>query len=199
MRTDPLQNLMGLRIGARVSLRSEVAGELVDRIGLVVDLDGTGLTLEDRTGREHRLTRSQIRLARLIPTVARGRNPRHAPPDLLRTMVSDPALGGPPGAAVEASECWIARLCDLVDHLDDTQVTPLPDQHDTRTAAAYATSRGMVHGEWAALRLLEAAALEPLAAWAARRDARNLVLTSPLPAGVLTGFGLQRLAEELDR
>lgn len=187
MRTDPLQ-IPGLRIGRRVSLRVEGSDGPTDRIGLVVGLDDSGLTLEDRTGRRVRVARESVRLARLVPTVARGRNPRHAPAELLRALAADDDLGAPDGAA-----CWIARLCDLVDHLDDSEVAPPPGRADTRETAVRGESRGLVNGEWAALRLVEADALEPLAAWAARRNARNVVLTSPLPDRALESLGLARL------
>lgn len=187
MRTDPLQ-IPGLGVGTRVSLRVEEADGPADRIGLVVELDEAGLTLEDRTGRLVRVARDAVRLARLVPTVARGRNPRHAPPAALRALAADEQLGAPAGAA-----CWIARLCDLVDHLDDSGVTAPRGRADTRESAASGESRGLVNGEWAAFRLAETNALEPLAAWAARRNARNVVLTSSLPDRALEGLGLARL------
>lgn len=187
MRTDPLE-IPGLRIGTRVSVRVEEPDGPADRIGLVVALDGTGLTLEDRRGRTLRVPRDAVRLARLVPTVARGRNPCHAEPGLLRALAGDERLGAPAGA-----DCWIARLCDLVDHLDDGGVTPPPGRSDTRESAACRESRGLVNGEWAAFRLVEASSLEPLAAWAARRNARNVVLTSTLPDRLLEERGLARL------
>ncbi|WP_432559037.1 hypothetical protein [Granulicoccus sp. GXG6511] len=188
MRTDPLQNLDGLRVGVRVSLRVDTADGAADRLGLVVALDEDDITVEDRAGRVHVVGRADVRLAKLVPTVARGRNPRHAAPEVLRAMAADPRLATPPEA-----DCWVARLSDLVDHLDDSGVTPLPGTTDTRTGAARAESRGLVNGEWAAFHLVEADSLEPLAAWAARRNARNAVLTSPLPDHVLEAVGLARL------
>lgn len=188
MRTDPLQNLPDLRIGRRVSVRIQEPDGPTDRIGVVTGLDESALTLEDRSGRVHRVARDSVRLARLVPTVARGRNPRHAAPPVLRALATAAELGAPAGSA-----CWIARLCDLVDHLDEAGVTPLPGRENTREGAAIGASRGLVDGEWAAFRLMEADALDPLAAWAARRNARNVVVTSPLPNGVLEELGLAPL------
>lgn len=161
-------------------MRLEGPDGATDRIGLVLAIDADTLALEDRQLTVHRIDRSQIRLAKLVPTVARGRNPRHAPTDLLRRLAADESLE--PAGGV----CWIARLCDLVDHLDDSGVHRL-----SPTSAAYADSRGLVNGEWAALSLKAAADLVPLAAWAARHNARNVVLTSPLPETDLSRLGLE--------
>jgi hypothetical protein len=169
-------------------MRVETPEGTADRLGLVLALGPDHVVLEDRAGVRHRVERATVRLARRVPTVARGRNPRHAPPDLLRALAADAGLGAPVGAP-----CWIARLCDLVDHLDDTGVTPPPGHADTRGFAARDGSRGLVNGEWAAFRLVEAESLEPLAAWAARRNARNVVLTSSLPTEVLDDLGLALL------
>lgn len=185
MRTIPWDKF---RVGVRVSLRVTGADLPTDRVGLVVDSDDATLTLEDRSGQLHRIQRAQVTHARLVPTVARGRNPRHAPPQMLQALAADPILAAPAGAT-----CWIARLCDVVDHLDDTGVNPLPQQQSTQQYAGREQSRGLVNGEWAALRLVEADSLNLLAAWAARRSARNVVLTSPLPPRVLRELGLALL------
>lgn len=194
MRTDPLRKLAGLRAGVRVSLRIDGPQGPTDRIGLVLALDDDVLLVEDRAGTEHEISRSSIRLARLVPTVARGRNPRHAPPEMLLAMTKDPALGLPEAEETEGSPArWIARLSDVVDHLDDSAVVPLPSEPGTAITAACGESRGLVNGEWAAMRLVAYADLEPLAAWAARRNARNVVLTSPVPAAELRNLGLEQL------
>lgn len=182
MRTDPLNDLPEDLPGRRVSLRLESADGLTDRIGLVLSVDAATLTLQDRTGVIHPIARGAIRWARAVPTVPRGRNPRHAPAAVVTALARDPVLepfGGP---------CWMARLCDLVDHLDDSGVRRL-----TATTATRGDSRGLVNGEWSALRLATATDLRPLAAWAARHNARNVVLTSRLPDAELTGLGLQQV------
>ncbi|MDO5499740.1 MAG: hypothetical protein Q4F67_08675 [Propionibacteriaceae bacterium] len=189
MRNDPLTHLPGVRPGVRISLRIVGPDGPTDRLGLILALSDDELTVEDRRGVRHTIPRDRVRLARLVPTVARGRNPRHAPPELLTALAHDPVLGPP-----AESPCWIARLCDLVDHLDDSEVTPLPGTPDTGTTAARNSSRGLVNGEWAAFRLADGGDLEALAAWAARRNARNVVATSPLADARLEALGLARLA-----
>jgi hypothetical protein len=169
-------------VGRRVSVRVAIPDGLADRIGLVLGVDALRLTLEHRTGTILTIERSGIQHARVVPTVPRGRNPRHAPADQLTALAHDPFLDAFPGP------CWIARLGDLVDHLDDSGVRRL-----TPTRATRGDSRGLVNGEWSAVRLAAPADLVPLAAWAGRRDARNLVLTSGLPHDVLTGLGLERM------
>lgn len=182
MRNDPLQALPANLAGRRLSMRVALPDGPADRIGLVLAVDAERLTLERRTGAVETIERSRIHLARLVPTVPRGRNPRHAPADQLSDLAHDPSLDAFPGP------CWIARLCDLVDHVDDSGVRRL-----TPTSAARGDSRGLVNGEWSAVRLAASADLVPLAAWAARRDARNLVLTSGLAHDVLTSLGLDEL------
>lgn len=191
MRTDPLSALAGVRPGLRISLRMETPDGPADRIGIILGLDDHELRLEDRAGQTHRIARASVRFARLVPTVARGRNPRHASPDMLRALAHDPGLAHDPERTPD--RCWIARLCELVDHLDDTGVSTAPGEMDTRTRAARGDSRGSVHGEWAAARLMAAADLDPLAAWAARRNARNVVLTSSLDDETLRSLGLEPL------
>lgn len=193
MRNDPPARLPGLRVGARVSLRLVSPDGPTDRVGRVLSLSDDSLAVEDRSGVRHVISRASVRFARVVPTVARGRNPRHAPPDLLVALAHDPALVDDPAADASTPACWIARLCDLVDHVDDSGVTPLPGTTDPARTAACGDSRGLVNGEWAALRLVTSAELEPLAAWAARGDARNVVLTSPLAAGELIALGLEPL------
>lgn len=181
MRSDPLRDLPDDLVGRRVSVRLEVPGGLTDRIGLVVAVDQAHLTLEDRTGGVQAIARRTIRSARVVPTVARGRNPHRASADLITALARDPVLQPAEGPY------WVARLCDLVDHLDDSGVRRL-----TATTATCGSSRGLVNGEWAALQLADAADLRPLAAWAARRNARNVVLTSALPEETLTAMGLRK-------
>lgn len=188
MRKDPLQNLPGFRTGVRISMRTVDHRGASDRLGLVLEIDDDSVVLENRAGDRERIDRATIRLAKLVPVVARGRNPRHAPREMLESFAHDAELGAPAG-----SGCWIARLCDVVDHLDDAGVRPVPGQSDTRSAAVRGDSRGLVNGEWAAGRLAEAEDFDGLAAWAARRNARNIVVTSELPDDVLSSLGLERL------
>ena len=187
MRKEPLQNLPGFRTGVRISMRIVDHNGTSDRLGLVLEVDEDSVLLENRAGDRERIARATIRLAKLVPTVARGRNPRHAPREMLEALAHDPVLEAPTGSA-----CWIARLGDVVDHLNDAGVRPVPGQ-DTRSAAARGASRGLVNGEWAALRLAAAEDLDALAAWAARRNARNVVVTSALSDDVLGNLGLERL------
>lgn len=182
MRNDPLDALPADLVGCRIALRVALHDGITDRVGLVLAIDAAQLTLEQRAGIVATVERSDIRYARVIPTVPRGRNPRHAPVDHLTALAHDPSLSAFPGP------CWIARLSDLVDHLDDAGVRRL-----TPTTAARGDSRGLVNGEWSAVRLAAPADLPPLAAWAARHNARNLVLTSALPHEALTELGLERL------
>lgn len=182
MKPDPLHRLPHDLVGRRVSVRLQTPAGDSDRIGLVLALDAATLTLEDRAGDIHLIDRATIRLARLVPTVARGRNPRHAPADMVTALARDLALQPFDGP------CWIARLCDLVDHLDDSGV-----RRDSASTATRGESRGLVNGEWSAFRLASATDLRPLAAWAARHNARNVVLTSRLPASTLAELGLQQL------
>jgi hypothetical protein len=182
MRNDPLAALPRDLVGRRLSLRVAFPDGTADRIGLVVAQDPTTVALEQRSGAVQVIERSLIQHARIAPTVPRGRNPRHAPADLLTALAHDPSLEAFPGPY------WIARLCDLVDHLNDSGV-----RRPTATTAVRGDSRGMVNGEWAALRLATPGDLVPLAAWAARRDARNVVLTSGLPEDALLRLGLARL------
>lgn len=184
MRNDPLEALPSDLTGRRIVVRVAAPDGLTDRIGLVIALDAEQLTLERRTGVIETVERRRIRQARLVPSVPRGRNPRHAPADQLIALAHDAALNAFPGSH------WIARLCDLVDHVDDSGVRRL-----TPTSAACGDSRGLVNGEWSAVRLAAPADLMPLAAWAARLDARNIVLTSGLPADVLAGLGLEQLRD----
>lgn len=193
MRNDPPARLSRLRVGVRVSLRLAGPDGPTDRIGRVLSLSDDSLAVEDRSGVCHVIPRATIRLARIVPTVARGRNPRHAPRDLLMALAHDPALAADPPDGTRTPDCWVARLCDLVDHADDTGVTSVPGTTGRARTAASGHSRGLVNGEWAALRLVTATDLQPLAAWAARRNARNVVLTSPLAPGELTALGLQAL------
>lgn len=195
MRSDPLRNLDGLRVGVRVSLRVVSTDGAADRLGLVLDLDDSTITVEDRAGRVHVIPRQDVRIAKRVPTVARGRNPLHADPTQLRSLAQDATLTAPDPTVTAPDEVryWVARLCDIVDHLDDSGVTPPPGQADTATHAARGASRGLVNGEWAAFQLADADALTPLAAWAARRNARNVVLTSALPDNVLDDLKLIRL------
>ena len=179
MSTDPLTALPPALVGRRLSLRLALPEGPTDRIGLVLALDATTLTLERRNGAVEQVPREQIRLARVIPTVPRGRNPLHAPEEFLRALAHDPGLESFPGP------CWVARLGDLVDHVDDAGV-----RRPTATTAVRGESRGMLNGEWSALRLAAADDLRPLAAWAARRDARNVVLTSGLSDDDLLRLGL---------
>ncbi|WP_425309916.1 hypothetical protein AADG42_14515 [Ammonicoccus fulvus] len=188
MRKDPLQNLPGFRTGVRVSMRIVDHDGAADRLGLVLEVDDDSVVVENRAGEQERIDRSTIRLAKLVPTVARGRNPRHAPRELLEALAHDAVLGAPAGSA-----CWIARLGEVVDHLDDAGVRPVPGQSDTRTAAGRGESRGLVNGEWAAVRLAAAEDFDALAAWAARRNARNVVVTSGLSEEALSNLGLERL------
>lgn len=182
MRNDPLSALPVDLVGRRIAVRVALPDGLADRIGVVLAVDPLGLSLERRTGAVETVERSLVRHARVIPTVPRGRNPRHAPPRQLTALAHDPSLDAFPGS------CWIARLGDLVDHLDDSDVRQL-----TPTTAARADSRALVNGEWSAVRLAAPADLVPLAAWAARRDARNVVLTSRLSPDVLAHLGLEPL------
>ncbi len=188
MRKDPLQNLPGFRTGVRISMRTVDEERASDRLGLVLEVDEDSVVIENRAGERQRIDRATIRLAKLVPTVARGRNPRHAPREMLEALAHDAELGAPAG-----SMCWIARLGDVVDHLDDAGVRPIPGQSDTRSAAVRGGSRGLVNGEWAAVRLAAAEDLDALAAWAARRNARNIVVTSGLSDDVLSSLGLERL------
>lgn len=181
MRHDPLERLTGVCPGVRLSLRLATEDGLSDLIGLLLELGAEELVLEDRRGVRHTVPQDRIVHARQIPTVPRGRNPEAFAASGLYALAEDPWLAG-------AGQCWVARLADLVDHLDDSQVTPVSAERAERGG-----SRGMVNGEWAAVRLATTADLLPLAAWAARRDARNVVLTSDLPAAELTGLGLRPL------
>lgn len=79
MRKDPLQNLPGFRTGVRISMRIVDHNGTSDRLGLVLEVDEDSVLLENRAGDRERIARATIRLAKLVPTVARGRNPRHAP------------------------------------------------------------------------------------------------------------------------
>ncbi|PFG68115.1 hypothetical protein [Enemella evansiae] len=178
VRHDPLDRLEGVRPGVRLSLRLGTGGQVTDLIGLLLSLDDLELHIEDRRGVRHTVSRGEILFARRIPTVPRGRNPLAFETGGLRALAHDGWLAG-------TGDCWVARLVDLVDHLDDSGVTAEAGDRVHR-----GESRALVNGEWVAVRLADAAALEPLAAWAARRGARNLVLTSDLPATTLAGLGL---------
>lgn len=184
MRNDPLDALPADLLGRRIAVRVQLPDGLADRVGLVLAVDPAALTLEQRTGTVRTIDRSGIQHARVIPTVPRGRNPRHAPADQLIALAHDPWLNAFPGS------CWIARLGELVDHLDDSGVRRL-----TSTTAKRGDSRGLVNGEWSAVRLSAPADLIPLAAWAARRDARNIVLTSGLSPDLMAALGLERLRD----
>lgn len=181
VRHDPLDRLEGVRPGVRLSLRLQSSQGLTDLIGLVEQLTDDEVLITDRHGVRHRVPRSDLRFARLIPTVPRGRNPLAFDPAGLRALAYHDWLAG-------RGDCWVARLADLVDHLDDSAVTPVARDRGTSRE-----SRGLVNGEWAAIRLADAADLEPLAAWAARRNARNLVLTSDLADPTLGELGLTRV------
>lgn len=184
MRNDPLSALPVDLVGRRVSLRVALPGGPAGRMGLVLAVTPTTLTMEHRTGTVQTVERASIQYARVIPTVPRGRNPRHAPADQLTALANGPGLDAFPG------RYWIARLCDLVDHLDDSDVHPLAS-----TTAARGDSRGLVNGEWSAMRLAARSDLAPLAAWAARRNARNVVLTSGLSDETLVSLGLDPLTD----
>ncbi|NNG18399.1 hypothetical protein HJ590_02200 [Naumannella sp. ID2617S] len=183
VRRDPLDHPDSVRPGCRLSLRLATPDGLTDRVGVLVSLAPGSLVLEDRTGERHTIEREQVAFARVIPTVARGRNPLAFDPGGLRALAHDAWLGG-------SGACWVARLADLVDHLDDSGVRQLSAER-----AIAGDSRGLVNGEWAAVRLAAVADLDPLAAWAARRTARNLVLTSPLPDAELTALALHPLPD----
>ena len=181
---DALTTLPPALVGRRLSLRLALPDGPTDRIGLVLSLDATTITLEQRTGAVRTIERRHILKARVVPTVARGRDPRKAPAELLRAMAHDPSLEAFSGP------CWIARLCDLVDHLDDSGV-----RRSTADTVVRGDSRGLVNGEWVALRLAAPGDLVPMAAWAARRNARNVVLTSGLPAADLLSLGVEPLPD----
>lgn len=187
---DPLAAL-DVRPGIRLSVRLRIGDGFTDRIGVVVEVSTTTLTLEDRDGERHPIPRSQLVAGRQIPTVSRGRDPRRADPTGVRTLLTDPALlqpGPTTSGDPDQAPCWIGRLSDVVDSLDDAGV------RETGRLGLHQGSRATLHGEWCAMMLETLADLRPLASWAARRGARNVALMSPLPAEKLRRAGLSELS-----
>lgn len=153
----------GARTGLRMSLRAVVDGAPGDVVGLVVALTDDAVELERRGGVRVRLARSDVTAARIVPLVARGRNPHHFDPEQVRRLAHDPLVGG-------HGPVWVGRLADLVDSLDVPGVT----RGDPARVGASAVR---VFGEWATIALARPDDLRPLAAWAARHDARNVAVT----------------------
>lgn len=157
--------------GVRASVRAQVEGrpsgpdpaELTDHVGIILALDASTLTLERRDGNVITLPRTGVVAARVVPLVARGRNPHHFAPDQVRRLAHDARVGG-------EGDVWVGRLSDLVDTLASPGVTD-------GDPARYRSSAARVFGEWATIRLASPGDLLPLAAWAARRDARNVAVT----------------------
>ncbi|GAB3698732.1 hypothetical protein GCM10028815_03530 [Mariniluteicoccus flavus] len=147
-----------------------------DVVGLVTGLDEAVVVLERRGGTVVTIARGDVVAARVVPLVARGRNPRHFDPDQVRELAHDAGVGG-------SGPVWVGRLAELVTSLDTVGVV---DGDPARSGGSVAR----VFGEWAAVRLEAPEDLPGLAAWAARHDARNIAVTGPGTKGVQ---GLERL------
>lgn len=165
---DPIER-NHVTVGERISLLRAAAEGPSDGIGVVEELTETAVVLMRRDGTRMTVPRAEIRTVRRVPLVARGRNPHHFDPELVRQMAHDERGGG-------SGPVRIARLCDLIDSLD---VTGVSDGDPARCGA----STARVFGEWAAIHLADPADLAPLGAWAARRNARNVAITGVGDAG----------------
>lgn len=153
--------LRRLRPGQRVSLRRRLSDGEGDLVGFVLRTDP--FVLVDRHGREHRLRTADVLVLRVIE-VARGRNPEHAPADLLDELAERAGVAGTPE---------LLRISDLVAGRE-----PPAEVFPGRGTWTDGVHHARVEGEWlttdATGELLVA-----LAWWATRQDARSIQLRVP--------------------
>ncbi|WP_026927768.1 hypothetical protein [Granulicoccus phenolivorans] len=160
----------GDRISVRVRIPEPPGAS--DIIGRVLTVTPAAVLLEDRRGRQTEVRSEQVIAARKVPAIARGRNPAYADPARLRELLG-------------VEEAWAARLCDVVDPAGLLGQRPV--LLDGERVARFGDSRAEVTGEWVLMHLAEAEDFAPLAAWAVRRDARNVAADTPIPDPPLTG------------
>ncbi|GAB3623562.1 hypothetical protein GCM10027418_16450 [Mariniluteicoccus endophyticus] len=167
---DPLARA-GVSIGGRASLRVTAPDGPGDIVGVVTALDDASITMRRRGGSVTTLPRAAVTAARVVPLVARGRNPHHFARDQVCRLAHDETVGG-------AGDVWVGRLAELVSSLDDSGVST------SDGLARHGSSAARVFGEWAAMRLEDPDDLAALGAWAALHDARNVAVTGPGATGV---------------
>lgn len=144
-----------LRRGERVSLR--LTAPATDLIGFVDALDP--LTLEDRHGRIHVVTRGTVLAARRIGA-SLGRDPRSTPRLLLDALAERAGVAGEPE---------LHRISEVLAGL------PAPAEvFAGRGEWSDGARRARVEGEWLTTDVTQPALLVDLAWWATRQNARSI-------------------------
>ena len=169
MRLPPLEP------GQRVVLRVAAQLHSIDVIGFVLADRGDAVTVRDQHGVEHRISRDQVLVWRLVP-VARGRDPRRTPRDELDRLAAASGLVG---------RCFVARISDLL----GDQLRPPGAVDDPPPVPA------TLEGEWVST--ADASALLELAWWATQRGARSVQVRTDdaAVAAELAEFGFTELAD----
>lgn len=161
---------LSLTPGDRVSVRVRIQESpgATDIVGRVIVAGSGSLILEDRRGRQTEVRTDAVLAARKVPAISRGRNPAYADPTRLQELLG-------------AEQVWTARLCDVVDPAELLQQRPVIVSPSDDRSARFGDSRAELTGEWVLLHLTGPDDFAPLAAWAVRRDARNVAADAPLP------------------
>lgn len=140
--------LEGVAPGARVSVRRRFADGFHDVVGFVVAMDADSLTVLDRHGVEHQITRADIVAGRLVP-ISRGRDPLRTPVNELDALARRAGLTG---------RILVIRISDLLQ--DRPAPGTVPEEAD-----------GVLEGEWVSCAGDD---VVRLAWWASHRGARSL-------------------------
>lgn len=156
----------GARIGERVSLRVTRSGASTEVIGFITALDDTTVTVVDRRGTHHPLSRTLVTGFRRVG-VARGRAPASAPRALLDDLAARASAPGEP---------WVARLSDLL-----AQEEPPAEVPPWGTTTLIGRISVRVEGEW--VTLAEGTPETWVAAgwWATRAGARSIQVRTRAP------------------
>lgn len=165
-----------LSAGERVSLRRRLSDDtLGDLVGFVLTADTAAVTLLDRRGVEHRVARADVVAARIVG-VARGRDPRRAPRDLLDALAAEAGVSG---------RVFVARISDLLAGRRPPATVP-----SERGCIAVEGGVARCQGEW--VTAPAGADLIEVAWWATRQDARSMQVrtddTGALPRLSSAGF-----------
>lgn len=164
---DPLDRLSPPPdVGSRVSVA--VAGTpMTEAIGFVTALSATSVAILDQHGVTHTVERSTLVGARLVP-LARGRNPLHAPLDLLDALAHRVDASGQP---------HVIRISELL--AGTSMPDALPGWGPVATIGGHAAR---VEGEWVTLGGGSPQVWVTAAWWATRMGARSVQVRTDDPA-----------------
>ena len=167
-----------LAVGERVSLRVNDGAGRREVIGFVTRLSDASVSVVDRRGVEHALSREAVEAARRVG-VALGRRPDATPRDLLDALAARAGASGTP---------WLGRISVVLEGRTPPASVPAWGEW-----AEVFGVRARFEGEWVTLPWSGADAVLAACWWATRMGARSVqVLAGPgADADALRAAGLR--------